>query len=57
MGSLQDKKCRDLFLFLLLLYYMSLYHLPTLIHTKTSTLTFPSKPSATIPLTPYFRRL
>ena len=36
---------------------MSLHHLTSLIHTKTSTLTFPSKPSATIPPSPTFRRL
>ena len=39
------------------LYNMPLHHLPTFIHTKTSTLTFPSKPSATISPSPIFRRL
>ena len=36
---------------------MPLHYLPTFIHTKTTTLTFPSKPSATIPPSPIFRRL
>ena len=36
---------------------MPLHNLPSLIHTKTSTLTLPSKPSATIPPSPIFRRL
>ena len=36
---------------------MPLHHLPSLINTKTTTLTFPSKPSATIPTSPFFRRL
>ena len=39
------------------LYIMPLNHLPTFIHTKTPTLTFPSKPSATISPSPIFRRL
>ena len=37
--------------------YMPLHNLPSLIHTKTPTLTFPSKPAATIPPSPIFRRL
>ena len=39
------------------LYNMPLHNLTSLIHTKTTTLTFPSKPSATIPPSPIFRRL
>jgi len=34
---------------------MPLHHPPTFIHTKTSALTFPSKPAATIPPSPIFR--
>ena len=34
---------------------MPLHYLPTFIHTKTATLTLPSKPSATIPPSPIFR--
>lgn len=44
-------------LLLFTLYNMPLHHLPTFIHTKASTLTFPSKPSATIPPSPIFCRL
>ena len=44
-------------LLLFTLYNMPLHHLTSLIHTKTSTLLFPSKPSATISPSPIFRRL
>ena len=36
---------------------MPLHNLSTLIHTKTTTLTLPSKPAATISPSPYLRRL
>ena len=57
MGPLQEKMQGSFFISTTSLYHMPLHYLPTFIHTKASTLTFPSKPSATIPPSPTFRRL
>ena len=57
MGPLQEKMQGSFFISTTSLYHMPLHYLTSLIHTKTPTLTFPSKPSATIPPSPIFRRL
>ena len=57
MGPLQEKMQGSFFISTTSLYHMPLHYLTSLINTKTTTFLIPSKPSATIPPSPIFRRL